>query len=196
MQKRNDFEVKDYFVKPIKAKVNWQEIKLMVFDCDGIFSDGRIIYGSEGLEIKEFDAVDGMGLMLLRRTEMKSAIITGRSSEALARRAQDLKIDYLFQGISNKKKCLQELLSEMGLGFENAVYMGDDWNDVHCMRRVAFSIAPANALPEIQENADLVLSKSGGSGAVREAISYVLGKKGEYQTAINKYLAEVDWNED
>ncbi|HHV37657.1 MAG TPA: HAD hydrolase family protein [Candidatus Cloacimonetes bacterium] len=196
MQQRNKIQVKEYFKKPVKANVDWQKIKLMVFDCDGIFSDGRIIYGSEGLEIKEFDAVDGMGLMLLRRTDMISAIITGRSSEAVARRAKDLRIEHVYQGISNKKKCLKELLDKLGLGYENAVYMGDDWNDVHCMRSVAFSIAPANALPEIQENADHVLNKSGGHGAVREAISYVLGKKGEYKKAIKKYLTEVDWNED
>lgn len=187
--------MKDYFEKPIKAEVNWQEIKLMVFDCDGIFSDGRIIYGSNDLEIKEFDAVDGMGLMLLRRTDMQTAIITGRSSEALAQRAKDLRIGHLFQGISNKKKCLQELLQKLGLSMENAVYMGDDWNDVHCMKSVAFSIAPANALPEIKHFADHVLEKSGGSGAVREAVTYVLGKKGEYKKAISKYLAEVDWDD-
>jgi len=176
------------FVKPNKRPVDWVHVKLLILDCDGVLTDGRIIYGNENLDIKHFDAHDGMALMLLKHADIPVAVVTGRSSEALQRRAQDLKIDYLYQGVANKLQCVEELLEKLKLDFDNVVYMGDDWNDILCMRKAALSACPSDALPEIQKIADLVTEKSGGHGAVRELVNLILSKKGIYERAVMSYL--------
>ncbi|MCB5266690.1 MAG: HAD-IIIA family hydrolase [Candidatus Cloacimonetes bacterium] len=178
------------FVKPNKRPVDWQHIKLIVLDCDGVLTDGRIIYGDNGLDIKHFDAHDGLALMLLKHTDIKVAVITGRSSEALSRRCQDLRIDLLFQGVSRKLECVGKLLADLEMDFDNLVYMGDDWNDILCMRRAALSACPSNALPEIQKIADLVTDNGGGHGAVRELVNHILHKKGIFERAVMSYLEE------
>lgn len=181
----------NYLSKPNKCPVAWEKIKLIIFDCDGVLTDGRIIYGDGRQDIKNFDATDGMGLMLLRHIDLPVAVVTGRTSEALALRCQDLKIEHLYQGISRKLECVNQLLQELGLEMENIIYMGDDWNDIPCLRRAAFSVAPANAHEDIQKQVDMVTKHSGGRGAVRELIEYVLTKKGVHERAINSYLESV-----
>lgn len=181
----------NYLSKPNKRPVPWGQIKLIIFDCDGVLTDGRIIYGDGRQDIKNFDATDGMGLMLLKHIDLPVAVVTGRTSEALALRCQDLKVDHLYQGISRKLECVNKLLEELGLDFENVIYMGDDWNDIPCMRRAAFSVAPANAHADIQIQADMVTSRFGGRGAVRELIDYVLAKKGVHERAIDSYLESI-----
>lgn len=181
----------NYLIKPNKCPVTWDRIKLLIFDCDGVLTDGRIIYGDGRQDMKNFDATDGMGMMLLRQIELPVAVVTGRTSEALALRCQDLKIEYLYQGISRKLECVNKLLEELGLEFENLVYMGDDWNDIPCLRRVAFSAAPAGAHEDIQKQVDMVTKHYGGRGAARELIDYVLTKKGVYERAIKSYIKSV-----
>lgn len=183
---------KNFFIKPIKRPVDWHRIRLLILDCDGVLTDGKIIYGTAGMDIKHFDAHDGMGFMLLRMTDVKVAIITGRSSEALISRCKDLHIEHLFQGVSDKLGCMNDLLDELGLSQDQVVYMGDDWNDAACMRRVAFSAVPANALPEIKKIADHVTQAYGGHGAVRELINYILTKKGTYEKAVLDFLKETN----
>ena len=98
--------------KPYKSKLNWDRIQLLVFDCDGVLTEGKIIYDSAGNEAKNFEAHDGMGFLLLRQTELRTAVITGRNSSVLERRCQDLKINFLFQGVPDKLQCLKDLLAE------------------------------------------------------------------------------------
>jgi len=179
------------FVKPIKRPINWSDIKLLLFDCDGVLTDGRIIYGNNNQDLKHFHAHDGMGFNLLRNTDIQVGFITGRSSEALEHRCRDLNISILYQGVPNKLRCVEELLPEMKLDFRNIVFMGDDWNDVPVMRKAAFSAAPANAFPEVQKIADWVSSYRGGQGAVRELINYVLQHKGIYEKTVLKYLESI-----
>lgn len=176
------------FVRPNKRPVDWAHIKLLILDCDGVLTDGRIIYGDKGLDLKHFDAHDGLAIMLLKYTEIELAVVTGRSSEALSRRCKDLQIDLLFQGVSCKLECVEKLLQDLELDFDNVVYMGDDWNDILCMRRAALSVCPSNALPDIQKIADLVTEKPGGHGAVRELVNLILHKKGIYERAVMSYL--------
>lgn len=175
-------------VKPNKRPVAWAQIKLIVMDCDGVLTDGRIIYGNNDQDIKHFDAHDGMGFMILRQVEIPAVVVTGRSSEALNHRCKDLQIQYLFQGVANKFERISQLFAELQLDFDNIVYIGDDWNDIPCMRRAALSVAPADALPEIKKIADMVTEHGGGRGAVRETINFVLQKKGLYERAVLKYL--------
>lgn len=178
----------NYIKRPVKRKVDWSNIRLLVLDCDGVLTDGRIIYGNQGMEMKNFSAQDGLGIMLLEYTDIEVAVITGRSSEALERRCRDLKITRLHQGISRKLECLDTLLAEMGLGYENVVYMGDDWNDVPCMHKVAFSACPADALPDPQRMADFVCERAGGHGAVRELIEHILRNRGIYEQVLMSFL--------
>lgn len=177
--------------KPSKPKLNWDKIKLMIFDCDGVLTDGRIIYGCKDEEMKNFDAHDGMGFMLLRQTDVKAAVITGRSSLALERRCRDLRIEHVYQGVAMKLQRTKELLVEMGLGFDNVLYMGDDWNDIPVMFQAAISVAPADAMPAVAALADMVTTHKGGKGAVRECIEHMLRNKGVYEQAVLAYLGEI-----
>lgn len=177
--------------KPHKQIVRWDKINLLIFDCDGVLTDGRIIYDSAGIETKFFDAHDGMGLFLLAHTDIKTAVITGRSSASLQRRFEDLKIDYLYQGIANKLQKVKELLAELQLDFCNVLYMGDDWNDMNVMYQAAISVCPGDAMPEIQAMVDKVTTRFGGRGAVRECIDMVLENKGIHEQTIQAYLNSV-----
>ncbi len=178
-------------VKPFKRPVTWSEIKLLVMDCDGVLTDGRIIYGANRQELKHFHGHDGMGFLLLRYTEIKTGIITGRSSEALSRRCEDLRIEHLFQGVQNKLQCLDDLLQELHLEYKNVVYMGDDFNDVPIMRKVAFSASPADGIVDVQKLADWVTPNKGGYGAVRDLINFILTHKGIYEKTVKLYLEDI-----
>ncbi|HPN27204.1 MAG TPA: HAD-IIIA family hydrolase [Candidatus Cloacimonas sp.] len=177
--------------RPNKRVVPWNEIKLLVFDCDGVLTDGRFVYGTNNLEIKNFHGHDGLGFKLLQHTDIIVCFITGRSSEALERRCLDLNITYLFQNVANKKECLDNLLKDLSLTYTNVAYMGDDWNDVPVMRKVAFSAAPADAQPGIIHLADWVSEFKGGHGAARDLINYVLIHKGIYEKTILSYLDSI-----
>ena len=176
--------------KPSKPKLIWDKIKLLVLDCDGVLTDGRIIYGCGGEEMKNFDAHDGMGFLLMRHTIVQAAVITGRQSAALERRCADLGIKHLYQGVPNKLQVLGDMLKELQLNWDNVVYIGDDWNDIPCMFRCAASICPSDAMPDIRKLCDIVLQSPGGRGAVREGIEMILKHKGIYEQAVVAYLAE------
>lgn len=177
--------------KPNKKLMKWEYIKLLIFDCDGVLTDGRIIYDSAGNESKNFDARDGMGFLLLRQTDLLSAVVTGRNSPVLQRRCEDLRINYVFQGVGNKLQKLEELLKELNLAFENVLFMGDDWNDIPVMFRAAISVCPSDAFPDIRRLTDYVTKQPGGRGAVRECIEYVLNNKRIYELAVQKYLETI-----
>ena len=179
------------FVKPIKRPITWSDIKLLLFDCDGVLTDGRIVYGNNSQDLKFFHAHDGMGFNLLRSTDIQVGFVTGRSSEALEHRCHDLNIKLLFQNVPNKLQCVEKFLPELGLDFRNIVFMGDDWNDVPVMRKAAFSAAPSDAFPEVLKIADWVSSYRGGHGAVRDLINYVLHHKGIYEKTVLKYLESI-----
>jgi 3-deoxy-D-manno-octulosonate 8-phosphate phosphatase (KDO 8-P phosphatase) len=174
-----------------KPEILWQEIKLVIFDCDGVITDGKIIYCGEELEAKHFSAHDGIGFMLLNRAELTCAVITGRSSVALERRCKDLRITHLCQGVMNKLEQTKKLLKELKLNWDNVAYMGDDWNDIPVMQTAAFSVCPADAMPEIKHLADFTTQRIAGDGAARECIDYILHKKGLYEKAVARYLQEI-----
>lgn len=178
-------------LKPHKPVLRWDKIDLLVFDCDGVLTGGRIIYDENGSEAKNFDAHDGMGFLLLRQTNIRTAVITGRKSDLLQRRCNDLKIDHVFQGVANKLECLKNLLAELDYDLSRVLYMGDDWNDIPVMFAAAYSVCPADAMDSIRELADHVTTRPGGRGAVRECIELVLSKKGLLDQAISDYLGKI-----
>ncbi len=167
------------------------KIKLLICDCDGVLSDGLIIYSDEGTEIKHFSTHDGLGIKILSHTDINIAVITGRKSHILERRCADLNISLLYQNVKNKKRVIEEILAQLNLEWDNVAYIGDDWNDYSSMQASGFKIAPANAFDNFKMTADLVTERKGGYGAVREAIEYILKARNEFENALESFLQEL-----
>lgn len=165
-----------------------KKIKLIVLDVDGVLTDGKLYMGSDGEEYKAFHTQDGMGISLARYAGIKTAIITGRSSEAVTKRSKELKIDYVFQGIHEKLEVLQQIVSELQIGLNEVCYVGDDINDLPILREVGFPAAPNNAVPYVKEQAVYVSLLKGGEGAVRDIIEFILQEQYDYETLLDDYL--------
>jgi 3-deoxy-D-manno-octulosonate 8-phosphate phosphatase (KDO 8-P phosphatase) len=177
--------------RPNKRVVPWNEIKLIVFDCDGVLTDGRFVYGTNNWKSR-FSRTRWFGFQTFTTYDIIVCFIyRTQVPEALERRCLDLNITYLFQNVANKKECLDNLLKDLSLTYTNVAYMGDDWNDVPVMRKVAFSAAPADAQPGIIHLADWVSEFKGGHGAARDLINYVLIHKGIYEKTILSYLDSI-----
>ncbi|WP_458701226.1 KdsC family phosphatase [Sulfurospirillum sp. 1307] len=153
-------------------------IKLLVFDVDGCLTDGSIIYGSSNDEYKSFNVKDGLAIASWSRLGLKSAILTGRSSKVVERRAKELKITHLHQGIKDKKALLEEILKSEGLSWDEVAAIGDDLNDYGMLKSVGWSFTPKNGVVDIKEIVDTVLNFNGGDGAVREMIDLIIEKNG------------------
>ena len=159
-------------------------IKLIVLDIDGCMTNGKIIYTNSGDELKEFNVKDGFAIKEWMRFKKDVAIITGRESKIVENRAKELGIGHLYQGVKDKFNILVKLKEELNLEFENIAAIGDDLNDFRLLKSVGISFAPKDAIEYIKESVDILLSKNGGDGAIREMIEYLLKKDGLY----NKYL--------
>jgi len=157
-------------------------------DCDGVLTDGRLLLLGEDDEQKWFSARDGLGLELWRRAGLKSGIISGRSSKAVARRARELQINYVRQGSGEKVKVFEEILSEASVDAGEVAFMGDDLVDIPLMRRCELAIAVADATPETKHMAHYVTEALGGHGAVREAIELILQAQGRWSDLVDEYL--------
>jgi 3-deoxy-D-manno-octulosonate 8-phosphate phosphatase (KDO 8-P phosphatase) len=149
-------------------------IELVVLDVDGCLTDGKITYDSNGVESKSFDVQDGLAIATWIRMGKKVAIITGRKSTIVEKRANELKISHLYQGITDKKKKLDELLKELNLNYSQVSAIGDDLNDYKMLSSVGLSFTPNNGTIFIKDIVDIVLEKNGGNGAVREMIEFIL----------------------
>ena len=149
-------------------------IKLIVLDVDGCLTDGKIIYASDGSEIKNFNVKDGLAISSWIKMGFQAAIITGRNSEIVAKRAKELGIFYLFQGIKDKESVLKELLERLNLKQYEVGAIGDDLNDYKMLRSVGRSFTPKDGAKEIRELVDTVLTSKGGDGAVREMIDILV----------------------
>lgn len=145
-------------------------IKLIVLDVDGCLTDGKIIYSSDGVESKNFNVKDGLAIATWIRMGNQVAIITGRQSDIVKRRADELGIQHLFQGIKDKDRVLKELVESLGLKFYEVGAIGDDLNDYNMLKMVGRSFTPQDGVKEIQEIVKSVLTRNGGDGAVREMI--------------------------
>jgi 3-deoxy-D-manno-octulosonate 8-phosphate phosphatase (KDO 8-P phosphatase) len=151
-------------------------IRLFVLDVDGTLTDGGLYMDGRGGEFKRFDVRDGMGIGLLRTAGVEIAFLSGRASEATAQRASDLRVGLLFNGTGEKLPVFRKLLSNLCLDADEVAYMGDDVNDVECLRAAGLAFAPADAADEAKAAADIVTRKTGGRGAVREAAEYILNQ--------------------
>lgn len=153
-------------------------IELILLDVDGTLSDGKIYYNDKGEEYKVFDVKDGLGLRVWKKLGKKSAIITGRKSPIIEKRGNELGIDDIFMGVENKAQAVKILQQKYSLSKEQIACIGDDYNDLPMFKHSGLKFAPSNALEMIKKNADVVLSKRGGDGAVREMIEILMSQEG------------------
>ena len=167
-----------------KAKL----IKLMVFDVDGVFTDGSLYYHDSGQETKAFNTQDGHGVKMLHQQGIETAIITGRTSNIVVNRAQNLGISRLLQGREDKLVAMKEILREMNLTPDQVAYAGDDLPDLPAICYAGLGIAVANAHNFVALHADWQTSTPGGQGAVREICDFILDAKGLLSDMQNKYL--------
>jgi 3-deoxy-D-manno-octulosonate 8-phosphate phosphatase (KDO 8-P phosphatase) len=164
-----------------------KNIKLLLLDVDGVMTDGGIIYDGNGLETKRFNVRDGHGIKMLQRHGIEVGIITGRTSVVVDYRAKELGIDIVYQGALKKLVSYDDIKEKTGLSDSQIAYMGDDVIDVPVLRRVGFSAAPNDALPEVASLVDHVASKGGGMGAVREICDLILKGRGFWDEVVNRY---------
>lgn len=163
-------------------------IKLLLMDCDGVLTDGRFWLLDNGDEHKGFHVHDGLGLDLWHRAGMRSGIISGRRSNVVERRARDLKIEFVRQGVANKLEGFAELLREAAIDDSEVAYIGDDLNDIPLLLRAELAVAVANATEEARAAAHLVTRAAGGFGAVREVIEFILKSQGRWTDVTESYL--------
>lgn len=163
------------------------QIKVFGMDIDGVLTDGGICYGDGGLELKRFHAHDGMGLTLLGMAGLATFIITGRTSEAVARRGRELGVTEVHQGVDDKLACLEAMLPKYGASLEEVAYIGDDLPDLGVLLRVGFPMAPADARDEVKSIARVVTVAPGGHGALREAAEWALRHNGQWESLLAQF---------
>ncbi|MBI4949601.1 MAG: HAD hydrolase family protein [Deltaproteobacteria bacterium] len=166
-----------------------KKIKLVIFDCDGVLTDGRIIYNDEGQETKVFDVRDGHGIKLMARGGIESAILTARESKTVVHRAANLGIELVFQGMKDKLAGLEEILKTRPFKLDEIAYVGDDIIDLPVLKRVGLALTVADAVDEVKERADYVTSKPGGRGAVRELAELILKAQSRWDDILSHYLS-------
>ncbi len=163
-------------------------IELIVLDVDGCMTDGRIIYTAEGDEIKAFNVKDGFAIVNWIALGRHAAIITGRSSKIVERRAKELGIKHFYQGVKDKLARLEALCGELGITLEQVAVIGDDLNDYRMLKACGHSFVPNDAMHRVVEIADTVLSRKGGDGAVREMIELLILREGLEEEYLSKWL--------
>ena len=164
-----------------------QKIKAILFDVDGVLTDGSIIYTNSGDEIKSFNVKDGQIISHLRRLGFVVGAITGRESALVERRCKELKLDYCYQGVKDKFEKVLEIADEKGLKLEEIAYIGDDIIDLKVVRNVGLGIAPSDALSYVKEQSKLVTKSIGGAGVLREVADVILMQQGKLKQIIEEH---------
>jgi len=172
-----------------QRSIDFTALELLVLDVDGVLTDGGLILHSDGSESKRFHTLDGHGIRLWQRAGGSVALISGRTSEPVSRRAEELEIPYVLQDCHFKLPALEQLLRDTGHKAEHVAYVGDDLMDLPPMRHVGFGVAVANAVDELKADADYVTTREGGCGAVREVVEYILKNSGRWDGLMSRYLA-------
>lgn len=191
--------------KKLSAQARARKIKLLLFDVDGVLTDGKLYFLPDreknlladpelsargSIEFKGFHAHDGVATSLARVGGLRTGIITRRYSETVALRARDLKLEFVRQGIQDKRAAFQDIAREAGVHLDEAAFIGDDIVDLPAMRAGGFAIAVNNARAEVKKEAHYVTSHSGGGGALRDAVEFILKAQGIWQKVIDAYLNE------
>lgn len=166
-------------------------MKIFIIDVDGTLTDGSIIYDENENELKKFSVRDAAGFFVAKEVGIKTMVLTGRECKATQRRMGDLKVDYLFQNIKNKKKFLQKFCKEHQLQKNDLGYIGDDLNDLEAMKMCGFVACPSDACIEVRELSNYVSDIRGGYGAVRDVIEHYLRAKGLWDETVSKVYQKI-----
>jgi 3-deoxy-D-manno-octulosonate 8-phosphate phosphatase (KDO 8-P phosphatase) len=166
-------------------------IEWLVLDVDGVLTDGGIVYGSGGLELKQFHVHDGTGIKLWHQAGKHSALITGRESPVVALRAAELGVDRVFQGVGDKLSAFRRLLAEAGVSSEAVCYVGDDLPDLPPLLHCGLAVAPADCCAEARSVAHYVTPHAGGRGTVRDTIELILRCQGAWQRLVDHLRGEI-----
>ena len=166
--------IESLLIERQKREKESKKITHVVLDVDGVFTDGSITYTKDGEHTKSFDMRDGMGLEILRQFDIEVVIMTSENSQLVAKRMEKLKIEHVFLGVKDKYTLLKNIVTKADISLSNVAYVGDDINDLTNICSVGWSLAPNNATDIVKSNADVVLSKNSGSGAIREACQFVM----------------------
>lgn len=172
------------------ARQRAARVKLMAFDVDGVLSDGSLFYTDDGIEIKAFNTLDGLGMKLLQRAGLKVAVITGRKAACVERRMENLGVELLFQGVEDKLQVMRELTHTLDIPMGEAGYMGDDIVDLKIMGACGFCATPSDGYGRVAQYADYVSSRTGGRGAAREVCDFILEAQGKLDAMLAPYLSE------
>lgn len=164
-----------------------RDVRLALFDVDGVLTDGRLHYSSDGSETKTFHTQDGQGLALLRASGVVLGIISGRRSAAVERRAAELGFAHVLLGIGDKAAALAQLLSDTGTAAGAVAFVGDDWPDLPLFRRVGFAVAVADARPEVRAAAHWITPSAGGVGAARDFAEFVMQAQGTWAAQFARF---------
>jgi 3-deoxy-D-manno-octulosonate 8-phosphate phosphatase (KDO 8-P phosphatase) len=164
-----------------------RKTRLLIMDVDGVLTDGRIIQDGHGHELKVFDVKDGHGIVMAHRAKLRTALISGRESETITRRAEELGIELVFQKIWNKLEVYEKILVDTELTHYEVAYIGDDLIDIPLLRRVGLAVAVADAVDEVKAAAHLITQRPGGQGAVREVIELILRAQDHWDSLIERY---------
>jgi 3-deoxy-D-manno-octulosonate 8-phosphate phosphatase (KDO 8-P phosphatase) len=170
------------------AMLRAARIKLMIFDVDGILTDGSLHFGADGEVLKTFNVLDGHGIKMLQQSGVAAAIISARQSPIVLRRATDLGIRHVQQGIHDKRSAFELLLKETSLPADLCGFIGDDVIDLPILTRVGFAASVPNGHAEVRSRVHYVTQASGGRGAAREICDLVLRAQGNYEAAMASYL--------
>jgi 3-deoxy-D-manno-octulosonate 8-phosphate phosphatase (KDO 8-P phosphatase) len=194
----------------LSAAARARKIKLLLFDVDGVLTDGKLFFvpqesqpapnrtsadktatTAQGqIEVKGFHAHDGVASSLSRIAGLKTGLITRRASETVALRARDLKLEHVRQGIQDKRACFEEIVKQEGLKLEEAAFIGDDVIDLPAMRAGGLAIAVKNARAEVKKEAHYVTAHTGGEGALRDAVEFILKAQGKWKKVVEAYVGE------
>lgn len=170
------------------ARSKAARLQLMAFDVDGVLTNGDLYFTPAGDEIKVFSSLDGHGLKMLMEAGLRVAIITGRKSAMVSKRAENLGIGHVFQGVHDKRSVLRQLLTAEGLAPEQAGYMGDDVVDLPILKACGFSATVADGHAFVRQHVDFVATSGGGRGAVRELCDFILAAQGRLDKMLAAYL--------
>ena len=164
-------------------------VRVMIFDVDGVLTDGRLWYGPAGEALKAFHTLDGHGLKMLAHSGVVPAILSGRRSQAVSQRAAELGIEHVLQGIDDKRSAYAALLAQLGVPAEATGYVGDDVVDLPVLMRCGFACAPREAPQSVRQRVHYVCESPAGAGAVREICELVMRARGSLEAALARYLA-------
>lgn len=167
--------------------LNLQSIRLLLSDVDGVLTDGALTFDNNGVESKTFHVRDGMGIKLWQKSGAFFGVITARSSKIVQNRMNELGVNIVCQGSSNKIASANEILEQLGLSFENVGYIGDDLTDLALLKRCGFSATVADGAPELKQAVDYVTEARGGTGAIRELVELILKRQDRWSQTIESY---------